>query len=251
MNSTNMNISIITATHNSSAQIVGCLASVYTQSYQNIEHLIIDGASADNTLDIINSTPNRVTKIVSEPDTGIYDALNKGISLATGDVIGLLHSDDFFSSPQVLSNIAEQFQQKNIDGLYGNLEYVNKSNTGKVIRFWKSRDFDYSLLKFGWMPAHPTLFLKKSVYEKHGLFDLQFKIAADYDFMLRVLKDKTLSIKYLPEVITKMRVGGESNKSIKNIIRKSKEDYRAIRKNQIGGFHTLLLKNLQKINQFF
>lgn len=246
-----MKISIITATYNSAAHIAHCLESVNKQTYPNIEHIIIDGASKDNTLEIIEATPNRVEKIVSEPDHGIYDALNKGIKLAAGDIIGFLHTDDFFTSTQTLANIAQQFQKKEITGIYGNLEYVSKDNSNRIIRHWKSNAFKPASIKYGWMPAHPTLFLKKEVYIKHGLYDLQFKIAADYDFMLRVLKDNTLRIEYLREGITKMRVGGASNKSIKNIIQKSKEDYKAIRKNKVGGFHTLLFKNLRKINQFF
>ena len=142
-------------------------------------------------------------------------------------------------------------KSESLDGVYGDLQYVNKINFKKIIRNWKSCDFKPSLLKQGWMPPHPTLFLKKEVYEKHGLFDLSFKISADYDFMLRIFKDSELKFGYLPKVITKMRVGGASNRSLKNVIRKSKEDYRAIRSNNVGNFLTLIKKNTSKLKQFF
>ncbi len=142
------------------------------------------------------------------------------------------------------------FEQKQVDGIYGDLEYVDKQDTSKVIRYWKSNPFNRKYLHYGWMPAHPTLFLKREVYEKYGRFDLDFTIAADYDFMLRILKHTELQFAYLPQVITKMRLGGESNKSIQNIIQKSKEDLRAIRKNKVGGWRTLLFKNFSKITQF-
>ena len=188
--------------------------------------------------------------IISEKDSGLYDAINKGILNATGDVIGLLHSDDILYSSEIISDLIAKIYDENLDGVYGDLQYVDKKNTNKIIRLWKSCEFNPNLLGKGWMPAHPTLILKKEVYSKHGVFNKSFKIAADYDFMLRILKDKTLNFGYLPRVIIKMRVGGASNRSIKNIIKKSKEDYRAIRSNNIGGVITLILKNTSKIKQF-
>ena len=245
-----MKLTLITATYNSERNISDCLNSVSSQTYSNVEHIIIDGGSCDKTVEIIKSG-STFSKIISEPDQGIYDALNKGIKIATGDIIGFLHSDDLLDDSNTLSDIVERFKNSNADGVYGDLLYVNKDNTNKTIRHWKSKAFHQRNLRYGWMPAHPTLFLKKKIFEKHGLFDLSFKIAADYDFMLRILKDSELKFEYLPKVITKMRVGGASNKNLSNILQKSREDLRAIRKNNIGGFHTLIFKNLRKLGQFF
>lgn len=250
-----MKISIITATYNSYPQILDTLDSVQSQTYPELEWMIIDGGSTDLTKSVIHKN-KIVSQYISEPDQGIYDALNKGVKLATGDVVGFLHSDDLLASPQTLQSISEVFERTNADGVYGDLLYVRKEDTNKTIRSWKSKPFNRSNLKYGWMPAHPTLFLKKEVYDKHGLFDLSYQIAADYDFMLRILKDPELKFEYLPQVITKMRVGGTSNKSLSNILQKSQEDLRAIRKNKVStgwsGFAilTLLFKNLRKVGQF-
>ena len=227
--------------------------SVLNQTYSNVEYIIVDGNSKDNTKALIKSKAeeNRTIKWISELDNGIYDALNKGVKMATGEVIGFVHSDDLLASESIVSKIETEFKNKNIDGIYGDLEYVNKKNTNNIIRHWKSEKFHPKLLKQGWMPAHPTLFLKREVYKKHGGFDLSYKIAADYDFMLRVLKDKSLKFSYVPEVITKMRVGGASNRSLKNMIQKTKEDYRAATTNNVGGILTILQKNTSKIKQFF
>ena len=203
----------------------------------------------DKTLiEIIQNYSDKVSKIVSESDKGIYDGLNKGISLATGDVIAFLHSDDVYANETVISDIVNCFDN-NTQGVYGDLVYTDKADVNKVFRYWKSCDFSLSLLSKGWMPPHPTLFLRREVYQKYGAFDISFKIAGDYDFMLRILKDNIV-VKYLPQVIYKMRVGGESNRSIKNILDKSKEDFRAMRKNEINNpFFALFYKNVSKIIQ--
>ena len=246
-----MKISIITVCYNSDKTLEKTIQSVLAQTYINVEYLIIDGNSKDTTINIIKKYESTISKWVSEHDKGIYDALNKGLQLATGDVIGFVHSDDLLANNQIISKIANQFEKGNIDGLYGDLQYVDKNNIDTVIRYWKSCDFKSSLLKKGWMPAHPTLFLKKKVYIKHGNFNLIYKIAADYDFMLRVFKDNTLNFVYLPEIITKMRVGGASNKNLKNIIQKTKEDYQVITSNKTGNLVTLFLKNFTKFKQFY
>ena len=249
-----MKISIITATYNSQATLNSCMMSVLCQSYQNIEYVIVDGNSTDETLGLVKQHqlkfPQIEFKILSEPDNGIYDALNKGLKLATGEVIGFLHSDDIFAETSIISKIINQFKNNTIDGVYGDLEYVEKQNTSKIVRKWKSCNFNFALLKKGWMLPHPTLFLRKEVYEKYGNFDLTYKIAADYDFMLRILKVDCLRFNYLPKVITKMRVGGASNKSIKNIFQKTKEDYRVVCSNNIGGWFVIFLKNISKVRQF-
>jgi glycosyltransferase involved in cell wall biosynthesis len=244
-----MKISIITSTYNSKNTLQDTFASVRCQKDVTLEYIIIDGASTDGTLDLIQKN-KLVTTYISEPDKGIYEALNKGIQLATGDVIGFVHSDDVLASDTILSQIAKAFENKDIDGVYGDLQYVAHSNTNQVIRHWKSEPFHPKLLKQGWMPAHPTLFLKRAVYKKYGNFDLSYKIAADYDFILRILKEETLKFSYIPKVITKMRVGGMSNRSVKNILQKSKEDYRAVTSNKVGGLLSVLRKNTSKIKQF-
>ena len=198
-----MKISIITVCYNSSKTIYDTINSINCQTYPNIEHIFIDGLSADNTLDKIRLNSKKNNLILSEKDDGLYDALNKGILNASGDVIGLLHSDDLLFSPNTISDIFTKLKAEKLDGVYGDLQYVDKENTNKVIRFWKSCEFKLSSLKKGWMPPHTTLFLRKDVYLKHGKFDSTFKISADYDFMLRILKDTTLVFGYLPIVITK------------------------------------------------
>jgi len=246
-----MKFSVITATYNSQSTITDAINSVASQTYNNIEHIIIDGASTDNTLSIIENIKSRISKIISEPDNGIYEALNKGIENTTGDIIVFLHADDIFAENTIIEKAANLFLEKQPDSIYGNLQYVAKENTGKIIRYWKSGDFSFSKLRKGWMPPHPTFFVKKEIYDKFGNFDTSFKIAADYDIILRFLGKQKISTAYLPKVMIKMRIGGESNKSIKNIIKKMKEDVKALRKNKLGGLHTVIMKNIIKIPQLF
>jgi glycosyltransferase involved in cell wall biosynthesis len=247
-----MKVSIITATYNSAGTITSCMDSVLNQSHADIEYIIMDGGSEDDTIKMITEAaklnPNIIFK--SEPDNGIYDALNKGIARATGAIIGFVHSDDFLADTDVISHIVEAFGTEKADGVYGDLHYVAFDNTDKIIRNWVSKPYKKKLLKKGWMPAHPTLFLKKEIYDTYGLFSMSYKIAADYDFILRVFQQKNLKFFYLKKTIIKMRVGGVSNKSFKNIIQKTKEDFKAIKDNNIGGFGTILLKNITKLKQF-
>lgn len=247
-----MKVSIITATYNSETTINTCMESVLNQTYNNIEYVIVDGGSTDKTLSQIKEKALKNSEIIytSEPDKGIYDALNKGVVKATGDIIGFVHSDDFLADNNIIQAIVNSFKTENVDGVYGNLHYVALENTDKIIRNWQSQQFYPKMLKQGWMPAHPTLYLKKSVYDNHGTFDLSYKIAADYDFILRIFKQSQLKFYFLPKTIVKMRVGGASNKSLKNIIQKSKEDYRAIKTNKTGNWVTILVKNVSKLKQF-
>ncbi len=244
-----MKVSIITACYNSSKTIRETYLSVKNQTYSNIEHLFIDGQSTDETLEILNNYSNQKNiKIISKSDSGIYDALNNGLKSATGDIIGFVHSDDMLASSSIIYEIILKFKEKNLDGVYGDLEYVSKDNS-KVLRIWKSNNFSQKLLKKGWMPAHPTFFIKKDVYNKHGLFNLKYKISSDYDFMTRILKDDNLNFGYLPKVITKMRIGGASNKSLKNILIKMSEDCDIVYSHSTGNWFTILLKNMQKLKQ--
>lgn len=246
-----MKISIITATYNNEETILDTISSVVSQTYINIEHIIIDGASKDKTLSLIKENSTKIVKLISEPDNGIYDALNKGIRNATGDVIVFLHADDIFAEKTIIENAVKLFQEQQTDSIYGDLQYVSKQDTDKIIRYWKSGKFKLSKLKRGWMPPHPTFFVKKNIYNKFGKFDTNFRIAADYDIILRFLGKHKISTAYLPKVMIKMRIGGESNKSFKNIIKKMKEDVKALKKNKLGGWHTVFLKNIIKIPQLF
>lgn len=245
-----MKISVITACRNSVQTIEKAIQSVLSQDYSDVEYIVIDGASSDGTLKVLDKYASQIDCLVSEPDEGIYDALNKGFKKASGDIIGLLHADDFFAQNDTLSRLVETLQKTNADAVYGDLQYVSKANTEKVIRHWKSGGFSRQKLHFGWMPPHPTLFMKRKCYETNGFFDTSFRIAADYDLILRNFSTSDFKPAYLPEVVCKMRVGGASNKSLKNILRKSKEDWRALRKNRFGGFYTLIFKNLRKLGQF-
>lgn len=248
-----MKISIITATYNSVKTLELCMDSVLNQTYDDIEYIIIDGNSTDGTLDLIKKKSNSHQNIVwvSEKDNGIYDALNKGILKATGDVIGFVHSDDFLANETIINQIVSVLKSEQIDGLYGNLHYVKFEDVGTIVRNWISQPFDKKLLQRGWMPAHPTLFLKNKIYKENGSFNLDYRIAADYDFILRIFKSSDYNFYHLPETIIKMRVGGVSNRSIKNLLLKTKEDYRAAKNNKLKNpYLTVGLKNLSKIPQW-
>lgn len=245
-----ISISIVTAVYNRAATIGQAIESVRRQSYPHVEHVIQDGASTDGTLEVIGRLADTATSLESAPDGGIYEAINRGIERATGDVIGLMHSDDFFAHDEVLARVAGRLEASGADGVYGDLDYVASGATGRVLRHWKSGRYDRAKLSRGWMPPHPTLYLRRSIYERFGGFDTDFRIAADYEAMMRYLVRGGITLDYLPEVMVKMRVGGESNGSLGRILRKSREDLRAIRRHELGGFGTLAMKNLGKIGQF-
>ncbi len=246
-----MKVSIITATFNSISSIQDTFNSIDSQDYSDIEWIVIDGASVDGTVGYLKSIEYKISKWVSEKDNGIYDALNKGLSLATGDVIGFLHSDDVFANETVISSIVKLFQEQQIGGVYGDLEYISQNENKNVIRKWKSNKYDANKIRKGWMPPHPTLFLKRNIYEKFGNFDEKMKISADYDFILRIMKSPEIYYHYFPTVITKMKMGGASS-SLKNIKQKMKEDILALKKNNIRHpYQVIIKKNLAKLTQFF
>ncbi len=247
-----MKISVITACLNSSAYIGECLRSVAEQDYHDVEHLVIDGDSDDNTVSVVRELNHPGLKLVSESDNGIYYALNKGLEQCTGDLIGFLHSDDFFANKYILSHLAEQIKRSEADGIYGDLQYVMRNRPEQVVRHWESGIYQPKNLFKGWMPPHPALYLKREVYENFGRFDTDLSISADYDFILRVLYEKNTTLDYLPEIVLKMRTGGVSNRNLKNILQKSREDLIALKKNGVKNRHkVLLMKNLSKIHQFF
>lgn len=245
-----MKISVITATLNCAQTVSDCLASVAKQSHPNREHIVIDGASSDGTTEMLRAQRPLLSNLVSEPDGGIYDALNKGIARSSGDIVGFLHGDDIFADSTVLGRVAAAFTDTSVICVYGDLVYVAKDDTHRVIRHWRAGPFSPDRLGRGWMPPHPTLYLRRSVYERYGVFDTRYRIAADYDFILRVFSQVSGETTYLPEVLVRMRVGGQSNRSLRNIVCKSWEDYRALRANRMGGIGTLAWKNLSKVPQF-
>jgi glycosyltransferase involved in cell wall biosynthesis len=246
-----MKISIITVSYNSAATIEQTILSVVEQTYANIEYIVIDAQSSDGTLAIIEKYKDRISKVVSEKDNGLYDALNKGIDLASGDVIGILHSDDFYLNNQVIKKYADLFSKENCDAVYSDLYYVDKFNTDQIVRKWKSGNFSSKLFVNGWMPPHPTFFVKKQIYNQYGKFNLDFKTAADYELMLRFIEKNKIKLTYLPEYTIKMRVGGKSNVSLQNRIKANREDRRAWKVNGLRPrLYTLFLKPLRKIFQF-
>ena len=246
-----MIFSIITATYNSAAHIADCIASVNKQNYSNVEHIIIDGDSKDSTLEIIKSVPNRITKIISELDNGIYDAMNKGIILAKGDIIGILNSDDFYASNDILEMICKKFEATGCDAFYGNLDFVDSKDTKKVIRHWKSSPYISGSFKKGWHPPHPTFFIKREIYERYGLFDTSLNVSADFELMLRFIEKHKIKVEYLNETIVKMRYGGESTGSLKKIIEGNRNVMKAFRKNgiKISPFYPAI-RLIPKIKQF-
>ena len=244
-------ISVITATFNNIETIEATINSVNSQEWGLIEHIFIDGGSTDGTLEKIHELKSKNSLVISEPDNGIYDALNKGIARSTGDVIGFLHADDFYASAKSLSLVAQVFDDPKIAGVYGDLDYVSSVDPTAIVRRWRTGEFNSKKLKNGWMPPHPSLHIKREWYTRIGLFDTSFRISADYYSILQLFSDAGFQSRYISEVLIKMRLGGTSNRSIANIITKSKEDYIALRKTGIGGSWTILCKNLRKIRQFF
>jgi glycosyltransferase involved in cell wall biosynthesis len=202
-----LKVSIITVVYNNSETIADCIDSVLNQSYPNIEYIIIDGASTDGIVDVVNKYGNKITTFISEPDKGLYDAMNKGINLSTGDIVGIISSDDLYIDNKVIENVIKEFEEKDVDSVYADLVYVSPGNLDKILRHYDSSYFNPQK---GWMPAHPTFFVKKEVYEKYGVFRTDLKIAADFDILIRFLHTYKISYSYMQEVLVKMRTGGVS-----------------------------------------
>src|SRR5690606_2338216 len=221
--------------------------SVHSQTHPDKEHIVIDGLSTDGTLDIIRQHAEGISTFVSEEDGGIYSALNKGIAKATGDIVCFLHSDGLYFSDRVLEKVDAEFIRTGADAVYGDIFYVDKSNLSKVVRNWNAGEFKSDSLRNGWMPPHPAFFVRRDIYKRLGSFDERVRIAGDADCMLRCLNSGHLKVASLPEPMINMRTGGASGRSLKNILIKSREDYRALKSNQVGGVTALLKKNLRKI----
>lgn len=242
-------ISLITVTYNAASTIEHCISSVIAQTYPHIEHIVIDGQSTDATPAIINKYKIHIHQYLSEPDYGIYDAMNKGIQMATGDVIGILNADDYFADENVLQDVAGAFELSDADIIYGDIDYVNKSN--QIIRKWRSGAYKNGHFNWGWMPPHPSFYARRELFSQAGLYQPQYGSATDYELMLRFIHAKKFKVYYLNKVLVKMRTGGVSNKSINNRIKAWGNDYRAMKKNGILFPHiSLFLKPLRKIIQY-
>jgi glycosyltransferase involved in cell wall biosynthesis len=245
-----LHISVITAVFNRAGTLAEALRSVREQRCPNVEHIVIDGGSTDGSLAILDAHKAHIAKIISEPDGGLYDALNKGIREASGDVVGFLHADDQFASPTALARIAAAFEDPAVDAAYGDLVYVKQHDVSRIVRYWRAGQYTRAQLTHGWMPPHPTFYVRREVYARCGAFDTRYRIAADYENMLRILWRGHVNAAYIPEVLVRMRLGGVSNLSLFNMLHKSCEDYAAMRQNGLGGLQALLLKNVTKLPQF-
>jgi glycosyltransferase len=244
-----MKISIVTVCLNSEKTILATLNSVLTQSYKNIEHIVVDAQSKDGTLEKIKELSRDGSIIISEPDGGIYDALNKGISRSTGSIIGVLNSDDYFADSNVISEVMREFENPMVDIVYGDLIYISKDPPFKIVRKWRAGLFSKGKMRYGWMPPHPTIFIRRSLLESKYVYDTNYLISADYDFIVRYFYNKEITVKYINKLMVVMRLGGVSNKSLSNIVTKIREDYRIAKNNNIGGVMLVLGKNLRKISQ--
>jgi glycosyltransferase involved in cell wall biosynthesis len=245
-----MKISVITVSFNSASTIVDTLRSVNEQSHRDIEHIVIDGASNDDTVALVRRHGRRVAHLVTERDRGIYDAMNKGLALARGDYVGFLNADDYFADCGVLSKIAHAMQLKTIDACYGDLVFVDPADSKRIVRYWRSRRYEQGLCSRGWMPAHPTFYARRSVYERYGSFDLSFRIAADFEMSLRLLDVAGLRTVYIPETLVHMRAGGESTRSLANVFLANREASQACRKHGFrGGVGFMARKLASKLPQ--
>ena len=243
---------MITVCWNSEETIEDTIQSVISQTYSDIEYIVVDGNSTDSTLDILKKYRQHIDRIISEPDKGIYDAMNKGIRLATGDIVSVLNSDDLYADNLVIDKIVRAISEKNVDSSYSDAIYVERNDLNKIIRYWKSKPFSKKLFRMGWMPQHATFFARRFLYEKHGAFRTDMPIAADYELMLRFLYKHQISSTYIPEILVKIRIGGKSAPSPGMLIRNMRENYNAWKVNGISiSPITFILKPLSKLPQYF
>lgn len=246
-----MKVSIVTAVLNNKKYISEAIESVVNQDYKQLEHIIIDGGSTDGTLEVIKKYKNKQTKLITEKDKGLYDAMNKGIKLATGDIVGILNSDDIFFNNKVVSKVVDVFKNKNVDSIYSDLLYVDSNNTNKIIRRWISSQYSHGAFKKGWHPPHPTFYVKREIYEKYGYIDDSFNVSADFELMLRFLEKYRISTFYIHEPFVKMRIGGVSNRNLFNILKGNINCYRAFKKNKIKvSIFYIFYRLLPKLKQF-
>lgn len=244
--------SLVTVCFNSDRFIEETLTSVERQTYKDKEHIIVDGGSKDKTLDIIQRHNFSWRSVISEVDLGIYDAMNKGVRLSSGDIIGFINSDDVYASDDVLERVASIFLDPNIDGCYGDLCYVRQDNLAEIVRYWKSSNFTKGSFSYGWVPAHPTLFLRKELFDNYGNFDLNYPLAADFDLMFRFIELHQVRVKYISEVLVKMRVGGATNRNISNILKQNIEIWSSLSRHGHSGslLKYLFAKLISRFEQF-
>ena len=247
-----MKISIITVVYNNEKTIRDALESVLTQSFSDLEYIVIDGSSQDSTVSIIREYEDKLSYFISERDSGIYDAMNKGIRAAKGDVIGILNSDDLYYSRTVLEDVMIKFEEDHtLDIVYGNLVYVDQEDVGRVVRTWKSKQYYLNFFEHGNVPPHPSLFLRRKVYENVGLFDLNFRLAADYELMLRVFKSNCYKSLHIDKVFVKMRLGGATNRDFRNVKLQNREVLQSWRTNKMKApFFLMPCRIVKRLVQF-
>ncbi|MCI4668417.1 MAG: glycosyltransferase [Bacteroidia bacterium] len=229
-----MKVSLVTVSWNNADVIKNCLDSVASQDHPELEYIIIDGASKDGTQDIIKSYNGLTNHFVSEPDKGIYDAMNKGLKLASGEVIGLINADDFLVHEHVISRVVREFEEKEVDAIFGDVEYVDPDDLDRVVRYYPGKGFKPAMMKQGNMPPHPSFYVKRELYERFGLFDTQFRITADFEFMVRLFLKGGISYSYIPETLVKMRTGGASTSGLKSMLNINREMLVSLRQNGIS-----------------
>ncbi len=244
-------VSIVTVVYNNRDTIADAIESVLEQTYEPIEYIVIDGASDDGTVEVIEEYTDEIDHFVSEPDDGIYSAMNKGVRAATGDIVGILNADDFYAGPEIIERIVDAFQTEDADCVYGDLVYVDPEETTEVVRYWRSGPYDRERFRKGWMPPHPTLFVRRELYERYGGFDQELDISGDYELIVRFLYRHRAEATYIPDVLVRMRAGGNSNESLAQRLRGHMQDYRAWLDNgELPNPLTLLRKPLSKVTQF-
>ncbi len=247
-----MKVSVITVCFNSAKTIADTLRSVEGQSHPDVEHIIVDGGSRDGTLEIIAQTANRIARLVSEPDRGIYDAMNKGLKLATGDIVGFLNSDDVYADSNSLEKIERAFNDQSTEACYGDLLFVASDDPNRIIRYWQVGGYHPGRVLRGWMPPHPTFFVRRQIYEQEGGFDLSYTLAADFEMAVRLTYLRGLHMRYIPSTLVRMRMGGASNASVGNMVRANLETYRAVRKHGLPVSPLFMVKRiLSRLPQFF
>lgn len=247
-----MKFSIITVVRNGAGTIQGALKSVASQRDCTVEHIVIDGGSTDGTLALVDGFRDRLGPVISEPDNGLYDAMNKGLRLATADLVGFLNADDVYADAEVLRDVGRCFEDSSVEGVYGDLIYVSASDPERVVRYWRSGEYRPGRFRSGWMPAHPTLFVRRHVYERFGGFDLSFRLQSDFDLTMRLLEVHRIKAVYLPRILVRMRLGGATNRSVANVIRGNVEAYRACRKNAVRVSPLFIIRKiLSRVPQFF
>ncbi len=222
-----MRVSIVTVVFNNVDTIADTIESVQSQTYGEVEHIVIDGGSTDGTLEVLQNYRDEISVLVSEPDRGLYFAMNKGIALATGDIVGTLNGDDLYARGDALEIIVSNFADPDVDATYGNLVYVDRADTARIIRYWESREYEAGLFERGWIPAHPTFFVRRDIYQRFGLFDTRYRIQSDFELCMRFLRVHGVRSKFIPQILVRMRMGGVTNRSIGSILAGNLESYRA------------------------